>query len=408
MAQTYSNTPVLSKIQLPGVNTPYYLKDADARAILDTLKSAAFLDADTNITEGAEGVAKTSAIKAYVDSAIKIGVTVVKVETLPAASASTEGKIYIVPQSQGKTDDNFDEYITIDNGTSAQTRYTWEKIGDTRIDLSGYVTDVSYADGTHTLSQTKNGATTTVHTFGVLADKSSVAVQYDKATSGEVEVNIPTQAHFTGEEKKLNFEVKTDGSNLVTDISPTVKYLELDTNGTEGSYKTSVVPSYTPTKETVTVTAKGGQEGTAASLGAQATATFAQTGIVASVGTGVDAETLIFATASTATAVTPGLYTNFSSGTPTTLPTAYATGEVVTGITGATAVEVLNNVDLTVEDNSGSGAKFVQSVYVSGSTNTLTGSLTYQPAGSITFTTTTVTATVDIDTTPTAATVDIQ
>ena len=62
------------------------------------------------------------------------------VAELPTASASTMGKIYLVPSSDPQTQNVKDEYITIDNGSEAQTRYTWEQIGSTAIDLSGYVT----------------------------------------------------------------------------------------------------------------------------------------------------------------------------------------------------------------------------------------------------------------------------
>ena len=48
MAQTYSHTPVLSKVKMG--NTVYYMKDADARAILDTFGSIVTYDvaASTN------------------------------------------------------------------------------------------------------------------------------------------------------------------------------------------------------------------------------------------------------------------------------------------------------------------------------------------------------------------------
>ena len=62
------------------------------------------------------------------------------VTTLPAASADTMGKIYLVPSADPQSQNIKDEYITIDNGASAQTRYTWEQIGSTAVDLSGYVT----------------------------------------------------------------------------------------------------------------------------------------------------------------------------------------------------------------------------------------------------------------------------
>lgn len=62
------------------------------------------------------------------------------VSELPTASASTMGKIYLVPSAQSAAQNVKDEFITIDNGAGATTRYTWEQIGSTSIDLSNYVT----------------------------------------------------------------------------------------------------------------------------------------------------------------------------------------------------------------------------------------------------------------------------
>lgn len=79
------------------------------------------------------------ATKQYVDSAIS-GVTQFKYEvvsTLPTASAATMGKIYLVAHTHS-TSDGYDEYITLESGTTTKT-YSWEKIGNTDIDLGGYV-----------------------------------------------------------------------------------------------------------------------------------------------------------------------------------------------------------------------------------------------------------------------------
>ena len=73
------------------------------------------------------------------------GLEIVVVNTLPTASADTMSKIYLVPSADPESQNVKDEYITIDNGASAQTRYTWEQIGSTAIDLSDYVTDQEFA-----------------------------------------------------------------------------------------------------------------------------------------------------------------------------------------------------------------------------------------------------------------------
>lgn len=57
----------------------------------------------------------------------------VLVQTLPEPSASTMYKIYLVP-NQGEGQDTKDEFITIQEGST----YSWEKIGNTNINLEDY------------------------------------------------------------------------------------------------------------------------------------------------------------------------------------------------------------------------------------------------------------------------------
>ncbi len=80
------------------------------------------------------------ATKQYVDTAIS---TVKQFEyqvvtELPAAAQTTMGKIYLVAHSHNPNDgqpDSYDEFITVLSGST----YKWERIGNTDIDLSGYV-----------------------------------------------------------------------------------------------------------------------------------------------------------------------------------------------------------------------------------------------------------------------------
>ncbi len=80
------------------------------------------------------------ATKQYVDTVINA----VKqfeyqvVPELPTATQATMGKIYLVAHSHNPSDgkpDSYDEFITVQSGST----YKWERIGNTDIDLSGYV-----------------------------------------------------------------------------------------------------------------------------------------------------------------------------------------------------------------------------------------------------------------------------
>ena len=63
-----------------------------------------------------------------------------KVVTLPTASALTMNKIYLVPSPVQVGQNVSDEFITIATEQGGSTRYDWEQIGTTTIDLSGYST----------------------------------------------------------------------------------------------------------------------------------------------------------------------------------------------------------------------------------------------------------------------------
>ncbi len=63
------------------------------------------------------------------------------VSELPAtASAETMYKLYFVPATGGSGRNVKVEWITLRTGEEGNYTYTWEKIGDTDIDLSGYST----------------------------------------------------------------------------------------------------------------------------------------------------------------------------------------------------------------------------------------------------------------------------
>ena len=62
------------------------------------------------------------------------------VTTLPTASADTVGYKYLVPSENPKTKNHKEEYITISEQSGGSTTYSWEHIGSTNIDLSGYST----------------------------------------------------------------------------------------------------------------------------------------------------------------------------------------------------------------------------------------------------------------------------
>lgn len=167
------------------------------------------------------------ATKKYVDSAIS-GVTQFKYEIktsyadLGTASANTMGKIFLVPHSHNPNDskpDSYDEYITIDKGASESPRYTWERIGNTDIDLSEYVNDLSGTAGSGVITNiTKSGNTLSVTSADISSTNSAGSGKYisgikqDK-TGKIASVATGTLPTFTDHNQKVKVGDTTFGAD---------------------------------------------------------------------------------------------------------------------------------------------------------------------------------------------------
>ena len=135
----------ISKIKLPSGNE-YDIKDAVARQMISGGVSF-------NIVWTAADYASTTVPTTAKLATIPAGVVVYfnngansSTGTL-AAGNETIGKFYLVySKTQAGTLDAFDEYVTVGESTKS-----WEKIGDTLIDLSGVVTNVTLNKQTDTV-----------------------------------------------------------------------------------------------------------------------------------------------------------------------------------------------------------------------------------------------------------------
>ena len=138
MAQTWTDTPTLKQIKI-GDNV-YFIKDAAARAILDTYTALPTYTPTTDIGATGNTVATTETIKKYVDAQVgaihKFDVTIY--EALPTASADTMYILGLVADGTAEAG-TYLEYITIRNGSEGNYTYAWEQIGSTKTDLTDYV-----------------------------------------------------------------------------------------------------------------------------------------------------------------------------------------------------------------------------------------------------------------------------
>ena len=106
------------------------------------------------------------------------------VQELPQTGANNI--LYLVPKSESQTQNVYDEYVYANN--------TWEKIGDTEIDLSGYVT-------TTDLSTALANYTTTTDLTTLLAGKQNTIDSTHKLSSDLVDDTNATNKFVTSGEK---------------------------------------------------------------------------------------------------------------------------------------------------------------------------------------------------------------
>lgn len=324
MSRTYASVPVLSKIKIG--ESYYYLKDSDARAILDSINDEAYaaLQAGMGTVAGNDGKLVTAAnIKAYVDAAVSVGLVIEVVQTLPTASADTMGKLYLV-HDEHATGDIYDEFVTIRSGDGEEVpySYSWEKIGNTDIDLSGYVTDVKYEN--NTLKQQKgNGEYANVHVFGNMADANTASYTANDYVTGVQSAKVTAEGSISGglvADSVAGVQITGSVSKPDITVTPSSTTIEvIDSLGTLPSKQADSFVANTPTQLDLSKFNAGSKaadsftapslgtgfvtagsaaqftEGafTPASLTTQTKALYKQ-GIKAEVGTGDDAETLIF------------------------------------------------------------------------------------------------------------------
>ena len=319
MANTYANTPVLSKVKI-GEQT-YFLKDADARAILDSYKGAVNYDVDTTFDKTKENLATEKAIAAYLEGQIAgltgamhfVGIK----EALPKAEESNDGDVVII----GTTEYVFaaGEWKELgDEGTLVRKTFTIagidmvDNITAAELQTALSLKALAYKDSASGSIEVVNGVED--HTYTPEGDVSVTLSQ--TATSITSTGTITPAGSVTGKVTAAG----TVSAPTITVTPSTATVQHIDSLGT--------LPSLTPASYT------------APSLGNAASSDFAVDGMIANVVEG--SETLTFTNASTAKAVTDrgtfnaGSYTaaEFSAGT---LPTLGAEQTVVTGITSASA-----------------------------------------------------------------------
>ena len=379
-----ADNKLLSKVVING--STYDLKDAVARTKVETLigshavealGAAAWQAVAANIS--GTGLIDAATVKSYVDSQVgqvhSFDVVIDAAGTAAGpsvtASADTMYKIYMVADEQASAG-AYIEWITIRSGAEGAYTYAWEKIGSTKTDLSGYVSNeikiaglqlnkditvaelqtalglkaFAYADkGTATIAaQTVQGVKATGTSTGSITG----AMAYT-ATDIESTGKITATGSITGDAiKGGSIAVTLKDAEAATAATVTAEAykpagsvtsaIALDADNGVAIGGTVSKPTATVTPATATV-----QEmktaGTAYSItdgsvekGADTKSAFATAGLVAAVDE--DNETLTFTAASTSQAVTASGDVEYTAPVLSgALPTFGASAAVMTGAT---------------------------------------------------------------------------
>lgn len=309
--------PEISKVQLPSGGV-YDIKDATARQM---------------ISGGVSFIVAWDGASTPVPGNIPYGVVVTYQDTdytgTLAADNATAGAFYLVRSSTAVgTSDVYDEYVPV--GPSGSK--SWEKIGDTQVDLSNVVTNVSLSKSTDVVlgeATTFTNSTSAVTFSGGTTDVALGEGTTFALTSGTVTHGAPTTDTVLG--TGTTFTV-TDPTITVT---PSTTYVKASASGASTDWnskdtKTVVTGYASPSTDTFvkSVSAETNKNlvtttvPNVTSAGSASTWTF-------TMGTGDASETLIIG-GGNSTAPTLGTAITVATGSTSTSGTGDA---VVTGVT---------------------------------------------------------------------------
>lgn len=320
----------ISKIKL--ANGPTVdIKDAEGRAnvttllgghAIEALGAAAWKAVAADIS--GDGLVDAAVVKAYVNSQVgqihNFDVVIDPAGTAAAgpsvtASAETMYKIYLVPSGDAAAG-SYIEYITIRSGAEGAYTYAWEAIGNTKVSLSGYVpTTTTIAtlalDHNITVAELQGALKLGAMAYADKANGSTTLETVDSITMKPVTVagnaTVTTKA-ADATLTKGDFTPAGTVSAPTIDLTSTKKTFVTGLTG--GSPASFTEGAFTPAAFQNGFYTAGaaaswtGKEYVAPTMGNATTGKFASEGIVATVGTGEDSETLIFSMAGTADAVT--------------------------------------------------------------------------------------------------------
>ena len=246
MAQTWTGTPTLKQIKI-GDNT-YFIKDAAARAILDTYTALPTYTPTTDIGATGNTVATTETIKRYVDAQVgaihKFDVTIY--EALPEASADTMYILGLVADATAEAG-TYLEYITIRKGSEGNYTYAWEQIGSTKTDLTDYVKKATTVAGIaldHNITVVELSADSALN-LKALSHKDSATGTLDTVDSAKVSFTPAGSVTVTTTSTPLASKGEYTPAGTVTGTATPVGDVDVSVNNVDTA-ATLTTADYTP------------------------------------------------------------------------------------------------------------------------------------------------------------------
>jgi hypothetical protein len=345
MAQTYSNNDnVLSKVKFG--NTTYYIKDAAARAILDTFGNATLQDVALSIADGGTGLVTSDQVYDFVNHQIgAVGDILNLLSADDHEDVETPAKGDFVVESDGS------EWLydgTAWREVGSEHAYVLKTFTIAGIDMQDNITvaelqsalqlgALAYLDSgsvkVSTIDSMKSFSTGAAGSYNVSSTPVSVPATYsalDVTPAGSVEITAGTAASASYD-KTTSVAISSAAPVEGTSVA----------NYTPTGEVTVTSVTVTPSNVSVATVTDAGQayqlQAGSMSQGADTTSAFATEGVVASIGTGDEAETLILTAAGTSNAVTASGTVSYTDPVLSgSLPT-FGNQSVVSGITSATA-----------------------------------------------------------------------
>ena len=344
MAQTYTNNDnVLSKVKFG--NTTYYLKDAAAREILDSFGDVVTYNIANAIADGNTGIVTSDQVYDFVNRQIGAVGDILNLLSAsdhtqvanPAAGdfvVESDGKEWLYDGTAWREVGSESAYVlktfTIagvdmqDNITAAELKTALE-LGALAYKDNGSV-KITTIDSMNSFTTGKAGS------YNVSSTSVSVPATYDAldvTPAGSVSITAGTAAAASYD--------KTTGITVAAAAPEDGQSATYTPTGSVSVTNITVTPS-TGTVATVT-NAGTAYQLTAGSCtkGTDTTSAFATEGVVASIGTGDDAETLILIAAGTSNAVTASGAITYTDPTLSGALPTFGSETVVTGITSSSA-----------------------------------------------------------------------